>query len=129
LLDICQKHGKTIALPVVFPEKRRMRFALLPQSRKHFAKNVYGIWEPDNSHRVFIPSKEFDLILIPGRAFTPQGHRLGAGGGYYDRFLKKCPRAHWLGIAYQAQVQSKLPLEPMDLRLHGVLTSHRFYSR
>jgi 5-formyltetrahydrofolate cyclo-ligase len=67
-----------------------------------------------------VPAAELDLVLVPGRAFTPHGDRLGRGRGIYDRLLADTP-AVTLGIAYTIQMVSTLPTEPHDLRLNGVL--------
>lgn len=61
--------------------------------------------------------------LVPGLAFTRAGHRLGYGGGWYDRLLAAAaPQARLLGIAYSFQVVGDLPTEPHDVRLSGLVT-------
>lgn len=66
-----------------------------------------------------------DLILAPLVAFDHQGHRLGRGGGWYDRaitqvrMVKPC---RVIGVAYSGQQVDALPTEPHDVRLDGVLT-------
>jgi len=67
-----------------------------------------------------INASELDVILVPGRAFTPEGHRLGRGKGIYDRLLlNTC--ALTLGIAFDVQILPALPQEHHDLILHEVL--------
>ncbi|RZJ18645.1 MAG: 5-formyltetrahydrofolate cyclo-ligase [Brevundimonas sp.] len=63
-----------------------------------------------------------DLILTPLLAFDTDGGRLGQGGGYYDRTFAAMPDALRIGFAYAGQHIEPLPLEPHDVRLHGVLT-------
>lgn len=63
-----------------------------------------------------------DLILTPLLAFDGRGGRLGQGGGYYDRTFAALPDAVRVGLAYDGQQVEHLPLEPHDIRLHGVLT-------
>lgn len=63
-----------------------------------------------------------DLILTPLLAFDPLGGRLGQGGGYYDRTFAARPAAVRVGFAYAGQEVDALPVEPHDIRLHGVLT-------
>ncbi|MDZ4320833.1 MAG: 5-formyltetrahydrofolate cyclo-ligase, partial [Phenylobacterium sp.] len=65
---------------------------------------------------------EPDLILTPLLAFDARGGRLGQGGGYYDRTFAARPDALRVGFAYAGQEIDDLPLEPHDIRLHGVLT-------
>ena len=67
-----------------------------------------------------------DAVLVPGVAFDRAGHRLGYGGGYYDRLLpslrRDCLR---VGLAYDEQVVDELPAEEHDVRLHAVVTPTR----
>ena len=65
---------------------------------------------------------EPDLILTPWRAFDAGGGRLGQGGGYYDRTFAARPEVTRIGFAYAGQEVDDLPVEPHDMRLHGVLT-------
>ncbi len=113
IIGLCRKQGKRMAVPVVFPEKKQMKFAWLPKNSKNLAQNIYGVLEP--KQKEFVPSQKLDLMIVPGRAFTPEGFRLGAGGGYYDRFLKKKAKTTCaVGIAFRMQVQKKLPVSPHD---------------
>lgn len=64
-----------------------------------------------------------DLILVPGVAFDRKGHRIGRGGGYYDRFLKKQKRAYALGVGYDFQLRHHdLPQSWHDKKVNGVVT-------
>lgn len=65
---------------------------------------------------------EPDLILCPLLAFDREGGRLGQGGGYYDRTLAARPGVAFVGLAYAGQEVDRLPMEPHDIPLHGVLT-------
>ena len=69
--------------------------------------------------------EELDLILVPGVAFTLEGLRLGRGAGYYDRFLAAAS-AHRIGVCFESQLVSDLPVEPHDVRMHRVLTEAGF---
>jgi 5-formyltetrahydrofolate cyclo-ligase len=63
-----------------------------------------------------------DVLLIPLLAFDGQGHRLGYGGGFYDRTLAALPGALRIGCAFAAQEMDSLPVGPYDQRLHAVVT-------
>ena len=66
-----------------------------------------------------------DIALLPGVAFDLAGGRLGYGGGYYDRFLEKalnCPR---VGLCFEFQLVSSLPLAPWDQRVNYICTEER----
>ncbi len=66
---------------------------------------------------------ELDAILVPGLAFTRDGHRLGRGGGYYDRLLAQCPvSVARIGVGFECQILDALPTAAHDQRVHLVIT-------
>lgn len=68
-------------------------------------------------------SKLLDVVLVPGLAFDRNGHRLGRGAGFYDRFLKQLkPRTLLIGLAYDQQLLDDIPVEPHDFPLHLIIT-------
>ena len=68
--------------------------------------------------------QNIDLIIIPGMAFDTQGHRLGRGKGYYDRFLSKPQLNHTYRIAlcWHCQLIDQVPTEPHDIMMNEVIT-------
>uniref|UniRef100_A0A0N5AGD5 5-formyltetrahydrofolate cyclo-ligase n=1 Tax=Syphacia muris TaxID=451379 RepID=A0A0N5AGD5_9BILA len=70
----------------------------------------------------------FDLIIVPGVAFTNDGLRLGHGKGYYDKFLNEHLKSYGhipytVGLALQHQIVADLPHSSSDVPLSLVLTS------
>jgi 5-formyltetrahydrofolate cyclo-ligase len=63
-----------------------------------------------------------DVLLVPLLAFDRRGHRLGYGGGYYDRTLAALPGAVALGIGYAAQELDEVPAGPEDAPLAAIAT-------
>lgn len=64
-----------------------------------------------------------DVVVVPGLAFTPDGHRLGQGGGHYDRFLARLrPECVTIGVCFAEQVCERLPAEAHDVRVDVVVT-------
>ena len=63
-----------------------------------------------------------EWLLVPLLAFDARGHRLGYGGGYYDRTLAGLPGARAVGLAYAAQQVPRVPTGPRDVALHGIAT-------
>ncbi len=88
--------------------------------------NRFGIPEPAAGAGVDAPS--IDVILLPLMAFDRHGHRLGSGGGYYDRtlaFSLRKPRASptlLVGVGYALQEVSDLQTEAWDVPMDYVVT-------
>ena len=61
------------------------------------------------------------LVLMPGLAFDRVGHRIGYGGGFYDRFLAKEPEHPTVALCYEFQMVENLPVESFDVPVDLVL--------
>ena len=66
-----------------------------------------------------------DVCICPGIAFTEQGERIGAGRGFYDRYLAAHPPRLAIGLAFECQLVPQLPLEIHDRRMDYVITEER----
>ena len=82
-------------------------------------KGAYGILEPRGEQLLF-PQKD-DLMLVPGAAFDRNGYRIGYGGGYYDRYLRRHPDMKTIALAYDFQIISRVPAEEFDVPAGEVL--------
>lgn len=74
-----------------------------------------------------LPVDEYDVVFVPVVAFDRGGFRLGMGGGWYDQFLSKQPRALKIGLAYEWAEVPKLPRESHDIRLDVVITPEKIH--
>jgi 5-formyltetrahydrofolate cyclo-ligase len=64
-----------------------------------------------------------DVILVPALAVDVSGHRLGRGGGSYDRALTRVrPGQTVLGVVHDDEVLDAVPFEPHDRTVEGALT-------
>lgn len=84
-------------------------------------KGPMGIFEP-----VDPPQKDLQespcAWIVPGLAFTPDGKRLGYGGGWYDRMLANAaPDAILVGVAYPFQIADDIPSEQHDIVLDKIV--------
>jgi len=61
------------------------------------------------------------LVLMPGLAFDHQGHRIGYGGGFYDRFLEKEPKHPTIALCFDFQMVDELETEEFDIPVDIVL--------
>ncbi len=113
-------------LPCLAPGKT-LRFAPW-RSGDALVQNRYGIPEPDLSPASQLPPEALSVVLVPLTAFDREGHRLGSGGGWYDRsfaFLRERARPATpllIGIGYGFQEIDALPAEDWDVPLDLVVT-------
>lgn len=70
-----------------------------------------------------------DVVVVPGLAFDPTGHRLGYGAGFYDMTLEGATRARTLGVAFDFQIVSEIPITPGDVPVQVVVTDRRTFVR
>lgn len=111
LIESALSQGKTIALPrVADAKKRRLTFHTTTDPSQLIA-GYAGILEPAAAAPV---QTQFDFILVPAVAVSPQNFRLGYGGGFYDSFLKKYPSVFTCIPAFACQIVQNLPLESHD---------------
>ena len=108
--------GKKVAVPKVYGDE--MRFILLDDLSR--VENGYSnIPEPIDDGPV--ARDETALVLMPGLAFDPQGHRIGYGGGFYDKFLSREPGHPTVALCYDFQVFPQLDTEEFDIPVDLVL--------
>lgn len=82
-------------------------------------RGKYQVPEPQTSEW----KGKIDLILVPGVVFDPLCNRIGRGGGFYDRFLKKYSNVHQVGVAYDFQVKKhEIPHSRFDHPLDRIIT-------
>ena len=128
LMQGLRSRGQIWHLPIVALQ-RRLEFAPW-QAGAALTTNRYGIPEPIASAAQRVAPQQLDVVLVPLLGFDRSGHRLGFGGGYYDRsfaFLKDRIEAHkplLVGIGYALQEVREIVPMPWDLRLDYVVTEH-----
>lgn len=134
LIDLARSLGKNIYLPVLMPFlTNRLWFAPWNPDTK-MRNNRFGIPEPVFNGKQLIPARQLDIVITPLVAFDQQCHRMGMGGGYYDRtfsFLRF--RQHWqsprlVGLAYEFQKVTRINTQPWDVPLHAVVSEKRIYT-
>lgn len=122
ILEELLKAGKRVALPRVSGSS--MDFFEINSLQELF-EGAYHIPEPGPDCPLADARDAF--ILVPGLAFTPDGERLGKGGGYYDRFLSGEPDHGTAALAYEFQMTAELPTQEHDRRVDMVVTPGRIY--
>lgn len=110
------KDGKKVAVPKVYGDT--MRFIYL-EDLSGIEKGYAGIPEPVADEPVAQDEKA--LVLMPGLAFDKEGHRIGYGGGFYDKFLSAEPAHPTVALCYDFQMLPKLETEEFDVPVDLVL--------
>ena len=116
MLEQALKDGKRVAVPKCYGDE--MKFLYMDDLSK-VEKGYAGIPEPIADEP--IADDRTALVLMPGMAFDPQGHRIGYGGGFYDKFLAQEPGHPTLALCYEFQVFPHLETEEFDIPVDCVL--------
>ncbi len=118
--------GKAVYCPRV--RGREMDFYRI-DSVKELSAGFHGIYEPqERAERLFAPDSDCCeisgrvLAILPGAAFDRERRRIGYGGGYYDRYLKRLKNAASIALAFSFQIVESVPQEAHDIRPQAVLT-------
>lgn len=107
---------KRVALPVVTGDTLELRL----YDPDLMVPGYKGIPEPSGEAQVISPG-DIDLAVIPGMGFDRAGHRLGRGGGFYDRLIPalRCPL---VGICFECQILDSVPMDSFDSTVDTVIT-------
>lgn len=116
MLEQAIKDGKRVAVPKVYGED--MKFIYITDFSQ-VEKGYAGIPEPVADEPV--ADDPTALVLMPGLAFDKEGHRIGYGGGFYDRFLAAEPNHPTLALCYDFQMLPQLETEEFDIPVDCVL--------
>lgn len=116
ILQQALRDGKRVAVPKVYGEE--MKFIWM-DDLSQVSDGYAGIPEPIADEPV--ADDPTALVLMPGLAFDPQGHRIGYGGGFYDKFLAVEPNHPTLALCYAFQMKDQLETEEFDKNVDCVL--------
>ncbi|MGW9229353.1 5-formyltetrahydrofolate cyclo-ligase [Pseudorhizobium sp. NPDC055634] len=115
-----RQKGARICVPVILDKERIVFRELVPGAP--LVDCGFGTSAPGPDAAELEP----DIMLVPVAAFDARGHRIGYGGGYYDRAIarlhEKGLQPRLIGIAFDCQEVASVPAEPHDIRLPAVLT-------
>ncbi len=134
LLSFCRAQGQHTYVPCV-QDNHQMLFAPINESTRLVA-NRYGIKEPAMDAERCILATSLDAVLVPLVGFDNNCHRMGMGGGYYDRCFahrradaKNTSRAPLLiGVAYELQRTDSVLPDWWDVPLDYVVTEQRIFN-
>ena len=90
--------------------------------------NKWGVPEPENTE-TGVSATTFDLVFVPLLSFDKQGHRVGYGGGFYDRFLSECkPDCLKVGLSFFEPVDEITDVNEFDVPLNHCVTPNKIWT-
>lgn len=125
LLHILQGKDKEVVVPRTNPETRDLTNYLLTDNTV-IRKSKWNIPEPQEG--IEIKTSKIDVVFIPLLAFDIQGHRVGYGKGFYDRFLAKCrPDVVKIGLSFFEPEEAIQGIINGDVPLDYCITPEQVY--
>ncbi|MCP4272501.1 MAG: 5-formyltetrahydrofolate cyclo-ligase [Gammaproteobacteria bacterium] len=114
-----------VYLPVISDYSNNQMEFVHYQQQSQMQTNRFGIPEPADGENISVD--QLDIIFLPLTAFDLRGHRLGMGGGFYDRALAKVSgeKPILVGLAYDFQELPTCPAESFDHSLQMIMTPNR----
>lgn len=96
--------------------------AYMPEDEQAVLPGAFGILAPDPARSKRVLPEELELVLVPCVGFDRSLRRLGHGGGFYDRYLLRCPQALRLCVAFSCQELPAVSCDAHDLPMHSIVT-------
>ena len=125
LLSVIQGKDKQPVIPKIVDDNRLEHFLLNDQTP--LKNNRWGIPEPLSG--ITINPKQIEVVFVPLLVFDQQGHRVGYGKGYYDRFLDQCSESTLkVGLTFFDPVTKIEDIETHDISLDFALTPEQIYA-
>jgi 5-formyltetrahydrofolate cyclo-ligase len=111
---------RQIVVPVIEQETRTLRLSYL-SAATDLVGSTFGVPEPVGREQPADPY-EVRTVIVPMLGFDRQGHRLGYGAGYYDRFLSVHPHLLKIGLAFSCLETAEVPVDAMDISMDLIIT-------
>lgn len=119
--------GTRVVVPIIEKESRSLRLSYL-EDPGDLKPSTFRVPEPVDREIPADPAA-VRLVVVPLIAFDRQGHRLGYGAGYYDRFLSRHPHMKTIGVAFSCQEVPQIPADENDVSLDIIVTETGVVSR
>jgi 5-formyltetrahydrofolate cyclo-ligase len=121
----CFRRGQTVCVPKVDWNRKEMEpVEITSLDDAMLDIDEHGVRSPREGRP--IQPGLIDVVIVPGLAYDPHGHRLGRGQGYYDRFLARMrPNATSIGLAFDLQMTDSVPTDRLDRAVDIVVTDRR----
>ena len=124
LLSVLQGKDKQIVISKILDHYELEHYLLADQTP--LKRSSWGIPEPQSG--IKINANQIDVVFVPLLIFDLQGHRIGYGKGYYDRFLAKCRKETIkVGLSYFDPIERIEDIQSHDIPINFGITRDRIY--
>ena len=128
LIALAKRRGCTFFVPHIINARRRQMMFYRFDDESQLITHRWGIRQLATAAKP-IPTRLLDVALIPTVGFDDRGHRLGMGGGFYDRHFSYATRARnhkpvLIGVAFACQKISAIDSQPHDIQLDAIVTEN-----
>jgi len=125
ILETAWKLGKRVAMPTPRDDGEYMPAWFTPD--EPMTRGTFGLMQPVTPH--WAKPDRFELMVVPGVAFSRTGSRLGHGRGYYDRMLARLARRVdcRVGLSFKTQIMPDLPVSEDDVGMDVIVTESTVY--
>ena len=115
--------GRRVAVPWVAAHGKAPFRSAEIRSLAELVPGPWGLLQPKETEAVWVDddANGFDLVVVPGVAFDLRGYRIGHGGGFYDRFLRRA-RGLKVGLTYREFLLAEVPVAPHDIAVDAVVS-------
>lgn len=127
VLEAALAAGKAVSIPYVLDKAKGLMCAAQLQDMADLVAGEYNIPTLPPEKVVPVEPAAIDLVIVPGSAFDRAGHRIGMGGGYYDRFLGQTARAVRAAVAYECQLFDNIAADEHDQPMDYIFTEKTVY--
>lgn len=120
LVAALRRRGVSIVVPRIDPRGQGHMVFVRWLTRAPLHRARHGV--PTARRWQRCAARRIDVVVVPLLGYDDRGYRLGAGGGFYDRWLAR-HHAYRIGLAYPTQRVVRIPSEPWDVRLRAICTA------
>lgn len=123
MMEEALRQGKTVCVPVTSFKDKTIEISGIA-SLSDLEKKPSGLIEPKKINPVDL--EKIDIVIVPGIAFDLDGYRIGYGGGFYDKLLRKAPRRIIsIGLCFEQNLEQRLPRQSHDAKMNKIITEKR----
>ncbi|HUH99634.1 MAG TPA: 5-formyltetrahydrofolate cyclo-ligase [Nitrososphaerales archaeon] len=129
IIEKALENGKHVAAIVTDLASKTLTFSEIRSFQDDLEPGPFGILQPKKTRLFPVSLNDADMILVPLVAWDDEGHRLGYGGGYFDRALERARGVVTVGLALESQRLDRIPPSRHDVPLDVIVTEKRIVRR